>query len=500
MKKLHFICTFESDIVLHASSNTEGKIEKLDYIPGSNFLGMVARDYKDFGADAFDVFHSGKVCFSDGHILENGETTLAMPFSFQAYKGISFEKAIEEKKLFVHHHLTEKDFDDAINEKTQIKQQRKGFFTPSGKLANYSHSYRQKSAYDKNKRRSRDSHMFGYYALPSETKWAFTVSIDENMLEYGEKIKDLLTSATKLGKSKSVEYGRVKIEYIKETENSPQTIELQTINDEQKYLYLYAKSRLALTDSHGVNSYTPSIESLGFDKNDNVHIDWNKSQIRTSRYTPYVRARKNFDPERLTIEKGSVVVVRVSNGFDISVFQERINKPIGLYTSEGHGEVIVNPPWLLSKDVNFTPNVTTQNSNNSNNTPSYDNTLNKWLISQREQQDRELKLLEDVQQFITDNPGVKHKKSQWGQIRSRCRSVKNNSQIYDSLFSETMENGHKKGFLLHGKAKEKWDNKLVEKFKSKYLPNESEGTDYLNFVKLLSIYAPKEDNRGEKHV
>ena len=146
MIRLDFICTFQSDIVLHASSNTEGKIEKLDYIPGSNFLGMVARDYAGFGADAFDVFHSGKVCFGDGHILEKGELSYHVPFSFQTYKGKSFEEAKDENEIFVHHFLEQADFEAATANETQYKQQRAGFFTSSGKYAKLEHSYKQKSA------------------------------------------------------------------------------------------------------------------------------------------------------------------------------------------------------------------------------------------------------------------------------------------------------------------------------------------------------------------
>ena len=492
MKKLHFICTFESNIVLHASSNTEGKVEKLDYIPGSNFLGMVARDYAGFASDAFNVFHSGKVCFGDGHILVDGSRTLAMPFSFQVHKGISFKKAVANKELFVHHHLTNVDFDEAITKGKQLKQQRAGFFTANGTLADYEHSYKQKSAYDKKKRRSRESYMFGYYALPNETRWAFTVTVDDSMSKYEETIKDLLVSANRLGKSKSAEYGLVKIAFEREETLAPYSIKIQTINAEQ-YLYLYAKSRLVLTDANGINSYTPSIESLGFEDSDAVSIDWAKSQIRTSRYTPYVGARRNFDPERLVIDKGSVIVVEIGREFNIEAFSKRIQRPIGLYISEGHGEVIVNPSWLLAKNVIFTPNTNATSTDTSTN-PS--NPLNNWLTSQRATRDSELDLLKDVQEFIEDNASVKNKKSQWGQIRSRCRASKTNEDIYLSLFSEEIENGHKKGFLLHGKAEKKWDNGLIEKLKSMYDKRKKDDADYLNFMKLLSIYAPKADDKG----
>ena len=491
MIRLDFICTFQSDIVLHASSNTEGKIEKLDYIPGSNFLGMVARDYAGFGADAFDVFHSGKVCFGDGHILEKGELSYHVPFSFQTYKGKSFEEAKDENEIFVHHFLEQVDFKDATANETQYKQQRAGFFTSSGKYAKLEHSYKQKSAYDKKKRRSKDSTMFGYHALPSGSQWAFSVTLNDSMEKHKERIEGLLVGKKRLGKSKSAEYGLVSIECKEHTIENIATLEAQDIKG-SKYLYLYAKSRLVLTDENGVNSYTPSKESLGFLATDNVHIDWNKSQIRTSRYTPYVGARRNFDPERLVINKGSVIVVDVSKGYDVTSFEQEIKKPIGLYVSEGHGEVIVNPVWLLSKKVKFADaGIDASDDVNDTTAPNYENDTNTWLASQRASRETEAKLLSDVFAFINNEENdVTDKKSQWGQIRSMCRQATDSTELYKLLL------GTPNGFLRHGRGLEKWSKTLIDNLeKEADFKDEKAQDDYKQFVTLLSIYAPKEDDK-----
>ncbi len=499
MIKLNFICTFKSKIVLHASSNTEGKIEKLNYIPGSNFLGMVARYYKDFGDDAFDMFHSGKVRFSDGHIINNKKETFQIPFSFYTYKDTSFEEAIKKGCLFVHHYLTQKDYDDVINKEKQLKQIRNGFITKDGELKEIKHTYNQKSAFDNTKRRSKDGSMFGYYALPSNTQWAFSVTLDKDMEHLKDKIIKYLISSTKLGKSKSAEYGLVKIEYCKEETVTIPKIELP---DNEEYLYLYAKSRLALTDANGINSYNPSIESLGFGKNDEVTIDWTKSQIRTNRYTPYVNARQNFDPERLVIEKGSVFVVNISKGFNKNEFEKNIQKSIGLYISEGLGEIIINPKWLLKKNVLFNPNEQDNKNDKQKDIETNEtNKVNKWLSLQREKQDKENELLKEVKEFINykDN-NVKYKKSQWGQIRALCRQAKNSTKLYKLLFDMTQHNGHPKGYLMHGKAKDKWDSSLIKNLQDRaHFSDNKACDDYKDFVKLLSIYAPKEDDKGGDH-
>ena len=494
MIRLHFKCTFLSDIVLHGTSNTEGKVEKLNYIPGSSFLGMVARAYGDFNSDAFDIFHSGKVCFSDGHIMVNSAPTLHLPYSLYAYKGVDLVEAIASNELYNHHFLAQDDYTKATTiDGKQFKQQREGFLTQEGKLAALSHNYKQKSAYDKNKRRSKDSMMYGYYSLPSGTQWAFSVTIDESMGKYKEKIKKLLCSANRLGKSKSAEYGLIKIEHM-DTPVAEATHHFDPLKiNGDNYLLFYAKSRLVLTDANGINCYKPSIESLGFSKEDDVKIDWNKSQIRTGRYTPYVGARANFDPERLYIDKGSVIAVKIDGQYDKDFFRKNVQKPLGLYVSEGHGEVIVNPECLLDKKVIFASKESVDVSNNNTESLNYDNTINNWLTSQRKKIEKQADLLSEVFAFINrkDN-NVKHKKSQWGQIRALCRQAKDSDDLYRLLF----ETNNNEGFLRHGKALQKWDERLIanlEKQKNRL------GNDYKRFVKLLSIYAPKEDDKGGDH-
>ena len=478
MSKLYFKCTFKSDIVLHASSNTEGKIDRLDFIPGSNFLGMVAREYDEFNTNAKAVFHDGTVRFGDATLLIDNKPSYHVPYSWFAPKGYSLTEASSNKELFNEYHLTDTEREDFLIKKKQLKQQRVGYFNEEGKFKTLEHIYRQKSAYNRNKRRSKKSQMFGYYALPKGSEWLFSVEFDDD--QYIEDVTEYLTSAQYLGKSRSAEYGHIEITKLDRQIEQPQQ-ELQTIELEGKnYIFLYAKSRLALTDNYGNNTYAPSIESLGL-AGVNARIDYEKSYIRTSRYTPYVGARANFDFERLVINQGSVIAIEVPNNFNVDEYAKKIERGIGLYLSEGHGKVIVNPKFVTKKEPFY--NMQQLQSTK----PAYsDGNISKWLKERQQKEQEDYKLLKRVIEFI-DNHNVKNKKSQWGQIRSLCNSAKDDDAIYKKLFSEEIKNNHKEGFLLHGKALEKWDNRLIEAIKEQ----KSNG-NYLKFIKLLSIYAPKE--------
>ena len=116
--------------------------------------------------------------------------------------------------------------------------------------------------------------------------------------------------------------------------------------------------------------------------------------------------------------------------------------------------------------------------------------INSWLSDKKERNTKETTLLSEVTKFIDKND-VKNKKSQWGQIRSLCRQSTDSENLYELLFKQE----HKKGFLRHGRGLEKWDNDIIKNLEEQ---KEELQDDYRKFVTLLSIYAPKEDDkRGE---
>jgi hypothetical protein len=167
MKALVFQVALKSDIVLPASSNTEGKVDTLDFIAGSNFLGMVAKNYDKF-ASSFDVFHSGKVRFGDGHILKDDKIpTYKIPYSYVHPK-------LNNETLYNHHQLKKEDFDTL----GQLKQLREGYMTVDQKPISIDTVYSQKSAYDKNTRTSKEGKMYGYTALKKGSVWQFVVKVD----------------------------------------------------------------------------------------------------------------------------------------------------------------------------------------------------------------------------------------------------------------------------------------------------------------------------------
>lgn len=437
MKELIYQVKFLSDIVLPASSNTEGNISQLDFIPGSNFLGMVASRYEEF-EDSFRVFHSGKVKFGDASILKKGKPTYKMPLSY-------FHEKLDDKVIYNHHKI------DNFKKFKQLKQKRDGYITSDLETVDIDYNYSKKSAYDKEKRRSKDSQMYGYNAIVSGTTWQFSIKYDDRISEHDLKLlKSSIEGKKRLGKSKSAQYGLVEIKLQGEKEN------IEDKNSQK--LILYANSRLVLVDEEGNPSYDLKylFEGLGDD-----NIDYAKCQIKTSTFTPYNGARKTKDYERICINKGSVIVLK-------DVDRAKIPSFVGAYQSEGFGEILLNPKFLQEYSFSF------KNSNDEEQDEEKI-VLNSHLAlfaQQREENKKtNLNLGKKVAEFIKDNTPLysKIKPSQWGTIRSICTKGDQDfkSQIQD--------------YINSGKAK--WETKQIDT-----LLNYS---DDLEFFKLLSMQMPK---------
>jgi len=446
MKELIYQIEFLSDIVLPATSNTEGNIQKMDFIAGSNFLGMVAREYDDF-EDSFKVFHSGAVRFGDATLLHNDKPTYKMPLSY-------FHEKADDKILFNHHLLSKEDF----KKFDQLKQKRNGYIAKDLEVAYIDYNYSQKSSYDKTKRRSgsKDSDMFGYSAMKKGLTWQFSIKVDDSISDNDlELLKETILNSNRLGKSKSAQYGLINIELKGQKENIEEKISNQ--------IRLYANSRIALVDENGNPTYDLEYICKGAD------IDYPKCQIKTSTFTPHNGAMQTKTYERICIDKGSVIVLD-------KLSQEQLNEiknGVGVYLAEGFGEVLINPSFLSEKEFTFTIGDEASASLNSGaKAPPPKTPLAKFLQKRENTKQDKLKILNNVDKFISDYKESLYKNikpSQWGKIRSICTSGVDD---FEKDISDYISNGVKA-----------WSEEQIKTLLDKKYS--------LEFIKLISIQMPK---------
>lgn len=432
MKQTQFKCTLLTDVILNNKSASEGPNSTLDFIPGGVFLGLVASQYDTFGADAWTIFHSGKVRFGDAHLALGNHRTLHVSAS-------SFTPKLQSKeKMIYNHHMI--DVRDENNKKLQLKQLRSGFYdylSSSPAQAETATNFAIKSAYDSEKRRSADAKMFAYESLQKGLTFYFTIDADDVVLL--DKVSSALAGTKQIGRSRSAQYGLVSI--------SPQVFQEVTstsVSFRDGYHTVFADSRLIFFDEYGQPTFQPSPKDLGF--GEDAQINWELSQVRTFQYAPYNWKRKAFDPDRCGIEKGSVFVVEAASA-------PRQSKYLGAYNNEGFGKVIYNPFFL--NVTSYQEILTTEQNKKGEeeiNCQVQDNLLVNYLKKQRTTE-VEAGLLNIVNSWITRNRNLFNRQSisfssQWGAIRKMAESNRGNE--YQTLKEEIEK------YIGHGIASDRW--------------------------------------------
>ena len=467
MKTLYFQCELLTDVILNQKSASEGAQSTLDFIPGSNFLGIVASKlYKEATNQNFDIFHSGLVRFGDAHLADCANNrSLHIP---AVYFYPKMKKISEVCYVMPKFSQAERTSDDL--RKLQLKQARNGFYVFADnqiKEIKNDKNYAIKSAYDYNERRSADSKMYGYESLQRGAKFFFSIEVDVE--QYAESIVKSLEGKHTLGRSRTAQYGLVKIKKI-ESFNQPQS---QPKSSKDDYAFVYADSRLIFIDANGLPTLQPTAEQLGFA--DGAEVDYEFSQIRTFQYSPYNFKRQAFDTDRVGIEKGSVIAVKLNGTQSPCVSTYR-----GSYRNEGFGHVIYNPDFLKfnsegKAEYKFVEEKEKKEGNAQNKELKYidinsSSPLISYLVQQNNLAYDQNEIYRLAGEFVTKNLG-KFKNvisaSQWGRIRAIAMESKNSNDLDKKLFeSANREKGIKGGYLVHGIASDKWDNRKLSIIKT----------------------------------
>lgn len=450
MKTMKFKCMLMSDIILSQTSSSEGNQKTLDFIPGNNFLGIVAAHiYNKVGKEiALDIFHSGKVRFGDAHPSMNGMRGLKVPAS------LFYPKLGKASDSYFIHHLIQNPASTAA---LQLKQCREGYYVFEDKTAkpvDIQKRFAIKSAYDSGTRRTEDRQMFGYESLPKGLELYFEIESDLSDA-INTQITESLLGKKQIGLSRTAEYGLVFIERYDEYKEIASTADYVEIAG-KRFITVYADSRLIFLDDNGDPTCQPKAKQLFSSDSETPiegEIDWSKSQIRTFQYAPWNGKRHTYDTDRFGIEKGSVFVVELKSGPCPATSQY-----VGSYNNEGFGKVIYNPVFLkgnlaangkaefslLEKEsihprVEDIPQAMPQGSR---------------LIAFLNKKKEETKLRSDAFDIVGEE--VNKLKplfakgtfaSQWGSIRSFAMVISNSDALIEAI----------KGYLEHGVAELKWE-------------------------------------------
>lgn len=476
MKTLTYQCTLLTDIVLNAKSATEGANQTLDFIPGNNFLGITASKlYAELDAHtAWLIFHSGKVRFGDAHLLVNNCRCVKAPAAMYYPK---LGSAAEE--CYVYHSLSQPWSSD-LREK-QLKQLRNGFyaFTSKGDAieARAEKVFMVKSAYDRERRCSKDNCMYGYEALCAGLEMAFTVEIDDDVEDkVYPMIEQALVGNKHLGRSRTAQYGLVSIK--------PCAFEEAGTCDKPvgELVTIYADGRLIFYNEDGFPTYQPTAQQLHLPEGSEIR--WDLSQIRTFCYAPWNYKRQAYDTDRCGLEKGSVIVAKCPSAIACR------DAYVGAYCNEGFGKVVYNPCFLNAKSdgrTTFTFREVARDVADCAQKKDLPHTpLIELLDARKKVEEQEYGIYESVNAFV-EQYGSRFKNaafaSQWGTIRSIAMAHADEGKLMDELFKEP------RGYLVHGTAKDKWGEKGRLSLLRDFCVNTSHGLLQRALVNLASEMA-----------
>ena len=475
--------TLLADVVMSSISSTEVS-ESLDYLSGSAFMGIAANylfKTKPEDYDVFDDIFSGKIRFLDAHPLIDGKRSFKIPLCLHKPK-------VKDDGEIYRFDGKPVQREENPEDKIQMKQMRKGFFT--AKSATWTkvepeHQYTMKSSYNKDSRRADDGALFGYDALVKGSEWVFVMEFDDEKKAVADEFDRFFTSKNhRIGKSKTSQYGNVKIEKISEVPGCP------AFTGGNIYR-VYADSRLCFFDENGQATFQPTAEQLGFKDG---KIRWNESFVRKYVFTPRNAKRNAYDGDIACVDKGSVFTVESETGHNGRTV-------VGEYQSIGLGQIIVNPEFLEKEPAaikDYEENV---------NSLSCDDPLIAWLESKQSEKKAEQEIAEKVNENVKGIVGGKVTASQWGVLRAKAKTaiVENEKWIdfHDDLFSDLpvkvdkWGKEEKKGYLLKERLYKIWKGR-IQNLKNAFNRADENWTDTqkLRYFELLCAAAAKKSKNN----
>lgn len=387
----------EGPVAVSRNSATVGGHQCLGYVPGGQLLGAFAATLRldpsrPLPPDGWRLLGSGELRFGDALPEYGGGQALPMPLSFHRPKGGG---------PFV-------DLTRVRRPSVQLEQLRDGFLGPGGVVVEPARHHTMRTAIE-GEGRAREGFLFGIEALAAGQ--VFVCQIDADDAELAERARTALDGRTVyLGRSRSAEFGRVRIEAVE-----PWPEPAQAPIHAAKRLVCWLVSDAALRDqASGGPRLTLDPVDLGL-------VGWTvtRSWIRTRRYSPFNAVRRRPDVERQVLCAGSVVVLE---GPKLSVDAEaalrtRIARGIGEHRSVGLGRVIVEPVWpeILTPAQSAAVRGAAQ-------LPS--DTLGHWLVRRQERARADAAAYDGAKLIEAAMRPMRIPPSQWGEIRRLAREAR----------------------------------------------------------------------------
>ncbi|HRQ65873.1 MAG TPA: hypothetical protein PKZ76_13600 [Xanthomonadaceae bacterium] len=336
MIRVELLVDLIDDVVVSERNATEGAHRSLDHVPGSALLGLAATALYPLldRAEAFLLFHSGRVRFGNATAVgPNQRAAYPVPMSWHARKNDAPRPGARlDPARIAHVSLGGALMDEGI--RAPMKQLRDFFICEDGWVVSPRKTRVVKTAIDAATGRAADAQLFGYEALAAGQRFRASIEADDDVPDHlFERVVEALVGDRFLGRSRSAEFGRVRIERAAESEDAP-------VEDAGVEAGLWLVADLHAVDALGRSTPCPTAEDLGFP---GATIDWSRSFVRLRRFSPWNAYRGGYDVERVVLEQGSVLWLR-----GLAPGTRSGQQVIGASRECGFGRCWLAPPLLGS--------------------------------------------------------------------------------------------------------------------------------------------------------
>ena len=342
MKQTLLRITLLEPLSLSSESTTVGAHHTLDYIPGRVLLGLAAsRCYADLGDDAFDVFHSGRVRFTDAMPSFEGHACHPMPYAFHLPKRRASE-------YYINRAITDGEAG------VQYVQQRSGYLSitkDGAMLVRPSRGSAMKTSIEAGAgSRASQGGLFSMEYLSKGVTFIASICADEDIDDQLiSRLIHALTGRARIGRSRSAQFGAIEIEEIMEPRHDAGQASLQM----HERLTVLLLSDLAL---HHPETGSPRLtaEARDFGLPEGWKLVEDRCFVRHRSYDRFNGYRKAFDLRRAVLCRGSVLTFEGSSPLtapQAEAVMERRARGAGLDRQEGLGQFELAPDWLMTPTI-----------------------------------------------------------------------------------------------------------------------------------------------------
>lgn len=501
MPSFELILTLEEDAVFSERAATIGGHRSLDYIPGSALLGAAASQlYSQLSTnDAFTLFHSGQVRFSNGLPLGAAETTAwPIPLCWHQVKGEQIYTEHNSTKQFIAKNIW---LGAELPDNKQPQQLRNGYVTNSGACLQPRDDMRlrMKTSIDFNTGRARTGMLFGYEAISAGQRFRSQITADASVdSKLITKLRKVFTNPIYLGRSRSAEYGRVTVTV---RDWAPKPLKTHT----SKHITLWLLSDLAALDDKGQPTFAPKPEWLGLPPG---QLLLDRTFLRTRRYSTWNAHRASPDLERQVIGQGSVLTFELTEPCPQQTLAQ-LAAGIGAHQEVGLGQVDPNPFWLHNQDQHPYFETASAVTEHKKPTPSvHKSALVKWLEGEQYTQQTRSDITTQVRELISDyraclrsarilkgladDVEIGPSASQWGNVLAKAKEARDSRGLGAGLFEG---NSCACKETMSGWQDEYWTPQGLEKFSDwiRKQFNTNQDTRFMQTLarEILDVVRPK---------